>query len=78
MPEPEQESRNTPRRHIHLKVGFVSSHATCQFRGIFSDAAGSYAAEWKIINGKSYRTFLTSSKDVLDLFIKNIDPPTFE
>jgi hypothetical protein len=50
----------------------------CQFRGIFSDAAGSYVAEWEIINGKSYRTVLTNSGDIMDLFLKNIDPPTYE
>jgi hypothetical protein len=50
----------------------------CQFRGLFSDAAGSYVAEWKIINGKSFRTVLTSSDDIIDLFMKKIDPPTHE
>ena len=50
----------------------------CQFRGLFSDAAGSFVAEWRIVNGYSYRTVLTTSDDVMDLFMKHIDPPTFD
>lgn len=50
----------------------------CQFRGLFSDAAGSFVAEWLIREGKQMRTVLTNSKDVLALFQKNIDPPLFE
>lgn len=50
----------------------------CQFRGLFSDAAGSYVAEWIVVNGKSIRTVLTSSNDVVSLFMKNIDPPSFD
>ena len=50
----------------------------CQFRGLFSDAAGSYVAEWKIIYGKSYRTVLTGSGDIINLFMENIDPPIYE
>ncbi len=50
----------------------------CQFRGLFSDAAGSYVAEWRIINGVSHRTVLTGSGDIVNLFIQNIDPPIYE
>lgn len=50
----------------------------CQFRGLFSDGAGSFVSEWKIVNGMPIRTVLTNSKDVVHLFIKNIDPPVFE
>jgi hypothetical protein len=50
----------------------------CQFRGLFSDAAGTFVAEWLIANGLSNRTILTSSNDVVNLFAKNIDPPEFE
>ena len=49
----------------------------CQLRGLFSDAAGSFVAEWVIEDGFSTRTVLTSSTDVVSLFIKNIDPPEF-
>jgi hypothetical protein len=49
----------------------------CQFRGLFSDAAGSFVAEWRVVNGVSTRTVLTSSNDVVNLFIKHIDPPEF-
>jgi len=50
----------------------------CTLRGLFSDAAGSFVAEWKVINGESIRTILTSSDDVVNLFIENIDPPYYE
>jgi hypothetical protein len=51
---------------------------SCQFRGIFSDGAGSFVAEWIISGGLVLRTILSGSVDVIDLFIKDIDPPTFE
>lgn len=50
----------------------------CQFRGVFSDAAGSFAAEWVILNGYVTRTVLTSSHDVVNLFLNNIDPPEYD
>lgn len=50
----------------------------CQVRGLFSDAAGSFVAEWKIINGVPVRTILTNSNDVVNLFHEHIDPPTFD
>lgn len=50
----------------------------CQFRGIFSDGAGSFVAEWKIINGIPLRTVLTNSSDIMNLFLHHIDPPEFE
>lgn len=50
----------------------------CQFRGLFSDAAGSFVAEWQIVNGLSNRTVLTDSNDVVNLFMQHIDPPEFE
>jgi hypothetical protein len=50
----------------------------CQIRGLFSDAAGSFVAEWRIVNGLVVRTVLTDSNDVVNLFTKNIDPPEFD
>lgn len=52
--------------------------ANCQFRGIFSDGAGSFVAEWRVVGGRAHRTVLTDSGDIMDLFMKNIDPPVFE
>jgi hypothetical protein len=52
--------------------------ANCQFRGLFSDAAGSFVAEWRVVNGISVRTVLTSSDDVVSLFMKKIDPPEYD
>ena len=50
----------------------------CTIRGMFSDAAGSFVAEWKIINGKPIRTIITDSSDILSVFKNNISPPVFE
>jgi hypothetical protein len=50
----------------------------CQFRGLFSDAAGSFVAEWRIVNDQATRTVLTDSNDVVHLFIANIDPPEYQ
>jgi len=50
----------------------------CIVRGIFSDAAGSYIAEWQVIDAHPYRTVLTSSGDLVKTFIKNINPPVYE
>jgi hypothetical protein len=49
----------------------------CRFRGLFSDAAGSFVAEWLIVNGLSTRTVLSDSADILRLFTEHIDPPEF-
>jgi hypothetical protein len=50
----------------------------CQFRGLFSDGAGSFVAEWRVVNGMPIRTVLTDSNDIVNLFMKNIDPPEYE
>jgi hypothetical protein len=51
---------------------------SCQFRGLFSDGAGSFVAEWFVVNGRPFRTILTGSDDVVNLFMKHIDPPEFD
>jgi len=58
--------------------GKCFNKSNCQFRGLFSDGAGSFVAEWKIVNGVSIRTVPTDSVDVIHLFINHIDPPEFE
>lgn len=58
--------------------GKCSDSNNCQLRGVFSDAAGSFVAEWQIVNGKSTRTVLTNSNDVVHLFMEHIDPPEYE
>jgi len=50
----------------------------CQFRGIFSDASGSFVAEWYIIDGLPVRTILSNSNDLINLFSENINPPIFD
>jgi len=58
--------------------GSCSDTMNCTLRGLFSDAAGSYVAEWQIANGISARTILTWSGDIVSEFITNIDPPVYE
>jgi hypothetical protein len=58
--------------------GRCSDPMNCTLRGLFSDAAGSYVAEWQIADGISVRTVLTSSGDIVGDFIRNIDPPEYE
>lgn len=50
----------------------------CQLRGLFSDAAGSFVAEWRIVDGVPMRTVLSDSSDIVHLFMQNIDPPIFD
>ncbi|PIE41609.1 MAG: hypothetical protein CSA49_02535 [Gammaproteobacteria bacterium] len=50
----------------------------CIVRGIFSDAGGSYVAEWNIIDGVPIRTMLTSSADIVHKFLEDIKPPVYE
>lgn len=50
----------------------------CQFRGLFSDAAGTFVAEWRVVNGLPIRTVLTDSQDIVHLFMQHIDPPEFD
>jgi len=50
----------------------------CVVRGIFSDAASAYVAEWAVVDGRTSRTMLTGSRDVVDLFQRHLEPPGFE
>ncbi len=61
--------------------GRCSDGSNCHFRGLFSDGAGSFVAEWQIVSGHPVRTVLTDSSDVMHLFTidGNIDgPPDYQ
>lgn len=58
--------------------GFCYDEHTCIVRGLFSDAGGAFAAEWVVIGGISQRTVISDSSDIIDLFMKHIDPPRIE
>lgn len=58
--------------------GKCSDVNNCQLRGLFSDGAGSFVAEWLIVNGRQVRTVLTDSDDIVNLFMDHIDPPEFD
>jgi len=50
----------------------------CTARGLFSDAAGSFVAEWQIQSGAAQRTVLTYEDDIVNLFIQHIHPPVYD
>lgn len=58
--------------------GFCYDENNCAVRGLFADGSATYVAEWVIDGGRPERTVLTESSDVVDLFMKHIDPPKFE
>jgi hypothetical protein len=58
--------------------GQCADTKNCGFRGLFSDGASTFVAEWRIVDGVSTRTVMTDSSDVVDLFMKQIDPPGYE
>lgn len=58
--------------------GKCTSTKDCQFRGLFSDGAGTFVAEWRIVEGKAIRTVLTDTNDIVHLFMEHIDPPEYE
>ena len=64
--------------HFRYFGGRCEDRLNCTFRGLFSDGAGSFVAEWKVVNGTSQRTVLTWSNDVVNFFMSNIDPPVIE
>lgn len=55
--------------------GKCADTRNCLFRGLFSDGAGSFVAEWLIVDGVETRTVLSDSDDIVNLFMKHIDPP---
>jgi hypothetical protein len=67
-------SQDEHTRYRHFG-GSCYSATFCTFRGVFSDGASCFAAQWEIIEGQPQRTVFTGSSDILDLFQKNIDPP---
>lgn len=58
--------------------GKCSDEKNCQFRGLFSDAAGAFVAEWQIVDGLPIRSVLSGSQDIVHLFMEHIDPPEFD
>ena len=55
--------------------GSCVDELNCDLRGLFSDAAGAYVAEWQIVGGVVERTVLSDSSDVVAAFRQHIDPP---
>lgn len=49
----------------------------CAFRGVFADGSEAFVAEWWAFGSKAKRTVLSSSSDLMDLFLLKIDPPRY-
>jgi hypothetical protein len=54
-------------------VGSCPSKDLCYFRGIFSDGAGTFVAEWKVFQGVTVRTVISSEEEFISLFMKSMD-----
>jgi hypothetical protein len=67
-----------PPHAVRYFGGKCFDSANCQFRGVFSDAGGSFVAEWVIVGGAPVRTILTDRNDVVGFIMDNIDPPEFD
>lgn len=71
-------------RPVKIENGptYLAAHcydkSNCTIRGVFSDTSGSYVAEWIIDKGKPFRSVLSYSHDVLNLFLNHIGPPIFD
>jgi len=50
----------------------------CALRGLFADGAETFVAEWVVTGGSNVRTVMSGSDDIVDLFMKHIDPPEYE
>jgi hypothetical protein len=50
----------------------------CTLRGIFSDGAGAFVVQWSVYEGVTTRTVITGADDIVDLFIRHIDPPEYD
>src|SRR3989339_143594 len=46
--------------------GKCFDNKNCQFRGLFSDAAGTFVAEWRVVNELPVRSVLTDSNDIVN------------
>lgn len=53
-------------------IGTCPSKKHCIFRGLFSDGAGSFVAEWQVFQGATTRTVLSSDDEIINLFMKSM------
>jgi len=61
----------------YLRASCDSSNS-CIVRGLFSDAGGSFVAEWQVIHGVPMRTILSDSGDVMRTIENNLTPEVYE
>ena len=61
------------KRSFRYFGGRCTAPELCLFRGVFSDGAGTFVAEWLVVAGASQRTVLTSSDDVVSQIMRNVD-----
>lgn len=53
-------------------VGACPNIDLCVFRGLFSDGAGTFVAEWKVFQGATTRTVISSDEELISLFMKSM------
>jgi hypothetical protein len=58
--------------------GRCRSAKNCEFRGLFSDGAATFVAEWRVVDGLPVRTVLSDNYDIVHLFMRHIDPPILD
>jgi hypothetical protein len=75
MIDPLLQGRNATHKYFE---GFCYDELNCSFRGVFGDGGGSYAAEWRVVDGKPVRSILSDSEDIIQFFLLNMKPPKFE
>ena len=60
-------------RGLRYFGGYCVNAESCMVRGLFSDGAGTFVAEWTVSRGIAVRTVLTTSPDVKAAFVRHID-----
>ncbi len=66
------------RPSVHNLSADCSDAKSCTLRGLFADGANTYAAEWQVTEGRSRRTLLTSSEEIVSRFTLEIVPGRYE
>ncbi|GHS89598.1 hypothetical protein FACS189487_10140 [Campylobacterota bacterium] len=74
IPRPKQYSKLSVNHLFGIKC---ANENNCVIRGILSQGSSSFAVEWEILNGKSRRTIMTFSKDIILFMLENIEPDVY-
>ncbi|WP_369600650.1 hypothetical protein AAIA72_12500 [Hahella sp. SMD15-11] len=78
MYNPQLAGRAVPARPEGWVHASCMDAENCVVRVVLGDAGDTYVAEWYVLDGKSLRTLLSPSEDLINLFMKDIRPPVYE